>query len=156
MRRFRTGILILAAAAASLAQTGSLASLMPAVKRVGARLACLCGACTNSVADCPMLECHYAGPARARIAKMLGEGLTDDQIVDTFVKEQGLRALVVPPAQGFNLLAWVMPFVAIALGLWLIWMFIRRFGKPATVAELDPQLLERYRERIEKDLSKLE
>jgi cytochrome c-type biogenesis protein CcmH len=103
-----------------------------------------------------MLECHYAGPARARIAKMLGEGLTDDQIVDTFVKEQGLRALVVPPAQGFNLLAWVMPFVAIALGLWLIWMFIRRFRKPAAVAELDPQLLDRYRERIEKDLSKLE
>ncbi len=157
MHRLKNSLLVLLLAALAFAQSDSaVASLTPAVKRVGARLACLCGSCKNSVADCPMLHCHYAGPAREKIAKMVASGMSDDQIVDSFVKEQGLRALVVPPAEGFNVMAWVMPFLAIALGLWAIWLFIRRFRKPAVVAELDPAVLDRYRDRIEKDLSKLE
>jgi cytochrome c-type biogenesis protein CcmH len=157
MRRWKNSLLILLVAVIALAQTDSaVAVLTPAVKRVGARLACLCGSCKNSVADCAMLHCHYSGPAREKIAKMLAQGMTDDQIVDSFVKEQGLRALVVPPAEGFNIMAWVMPFAMIAIGLWAIWLFIRRFRKPATVPDLDPAVLDRYRDRIEKDLSKLE
>lgn len=156
MRQWKNSLLVLFLAAITLAQTGSFQTLTPAVKRVGARLACLCGACKNSLADCAMLECHYAKPAREKIAKLLAAGMTDDQIVDTFVKEQGLRALVVPPAEGFNLLAWVMPFVAIMIGLGAIWMFIRRFRQPALAGDVDPALLDRYRDRIEKDLSKLE
>jgi cytochrome c-type biogenesis protein CcmH/NrfF len=103
-----------------------------------------------------MLHCHYSGPAREKIAKMLVAGIPDDQIVDSFVKERGLSALVVPPAEGFNMLAWVMPFAAIALGLSGIWLFIKRIRKPSTVPDLDPAVLDRYRDRIEKDLSKLE
>jgi cytochrome c-type biogenesis protein CcmH len=157
MRPWKNSLLILVAALLSFAQSDpSVAVLTPAVKRVGARLACLCGSCKNSVADCAMLHCHYSGPAREKIAQMLAQGMSDDRIVDSFVKEQGLRALVVPPAEGFNVMAWVMPFVVIALGLWAIWLFIRRFRKPSTVPELDPAVLERYRDRIEKDLSKLE
>ncbi len=156
MRRWKTSLLAAALAAVTFAQSGSVANLTPDVKRVGMRLACLCGGCKNSVGDCAMLHCHYAGPARERIAKMLAEGMSDDQIVDVFVKEQGIRALVVPPAEGFNLLAWVMPFVAITFGLGVIWMFIRRFRRPAAAPVPEPELLDRYRERIEKDLSKLD
>ncbi len=64
-----------------------------------------------------MLHCHYSSPAREKIAGMLAAGMSDDQIVDSFVKGAGPQALTVPPAEGFNILAWVMPFAAIALGL---------------------------------------
>ena len=136
------------------------ALVTPAVRRVGMRLACLCGTCNNSVGDCAMLECGYCKPARLRIAQMQAAGKTDDEIVAAFVKEQGVQALIAPPASGFNLLAWVMPFVAIALGLLAIAWFVRRFGArraaPQSGPELDPETLRRYQEQIEKDLAKLE
>jgi cytochrome c-type biogenesis protein CcmH len=146
-------------AAACLAQSSS-QLLTPDVKRVGVRLACLCGSCKNTVADCPMLECHYAKPARVRIMEMQKAGLSDDAIVARFVSEEGKRALAVPPAEGFNLLAWVTPVAAILLGLAAVYWFIRRYYmKPAAASalpEVDPSVLEHYNERIEKDLAKLD
>ena len=131
--------------------------LPPEVRRVGRRLACLCGACKNSVGDCPMIGCHYSAPARTRIAEMQKSGMNDDAIVAVFVKEQGLKALVVPPAEGFNLLAWWMPVAAIALGLIAIYAWITRMKKPAAGApELDPAVLDKYRDSIDRDLAKLE
>ncbi len=131
--------------------------LPPEVRRVGMRLACLCGACKNSVGDCPMIGCHYSAPARTRIAEMQKSGMNDDAIVAVFVKEQGLKALVVPPAEGFNLLAWWMPVAAIVLGLIAIYAWITRMKKPvAGVPELDPAVLDKYRDSIDRDLAKLE
>jgi cytochrome c-type biogenesis protein CcmH len=128
----------------------------PDIRRVGMKLACLCGSCKNSVGDCPMLACHYSNPAREKIQKGQAAGKSDQAIIDEFVKEEGLRALVVPPAEGFNLLAWVMPFVMIAFGLAAIWWFVRRMSKPQPAPELDPRVLERYQDSIEKDLTKLD
>ena len=144
-----------------MAQTSD-STVTPVVERVGSKLACLCGGCRNTVANCPMLQCHYAVPARERINRLAAEGRSDDEIVQTFVRETGIQALAVPPAQGFNRLVWIMPWVAIALGLLAIGWFIRRQGArrnaPAegSAQELDPALLERYRENIEKDMTKLD
>jgi len=156
MQQWKTSALLALLTVASLAQTASVSVLTPAVKRVGMRLACLCGGCKNSVGDCAMLNCHYAAPARERIARMVAEGMGDQQIVDVFVKERGLQALVAPPTEGFHLLAWVTPFAAMGMGLAAIWMFIRRFRRPVPAAEADPETLARYREQIEKDLSKFD
>jgi cytochrome c-type biogenesis protein CcmH len=146
----------LALATLALAQVSS-ELVTPEIRRVGSKLACLCGSCKNSVGDCPMLACHYAMPAREKIKTLQAAGKSDQQIIDQFVADEGIRALVVPPAEGFNLLAWVMPFAMIGMGLAAIWWFIRRFSRPAPAApDLDPQLLERYHDTIEKDLSKLD
>jgi len=153
--KLRTFLLVSAAIGLALAQTPS-QLLTPEMKRVGDKLACLCGACKNTVANCAMLECHYSLPARQKIVKMLAAGFSDQQIIDSFVKEHGLKALAVPPAEGFNLLAWIMPFVAIAAGLFLIWVFIRRYRKPTVIPEIDPKLVERYHERMESDIAQLE
>jgi cytochrome c-type biogenesis protein CcmH/NrfF len=150
------GVALLLLAAMSLAQVTS-EYVTPDIRRVGSRLACLCGSCKNSVGDCPMLACHYASPAREKIQRMQAEGKSDQEIVDHFVADEGIRALVVPPAEGFNLLAWVMPFAMIGIGLAAIWWFIKRYAKPATASpDLDPRLLERYQAAIDKDLSKLD
>jgi cytochrome c-type biogenesis protein CcmH/NrfF len=159
MRRWRNSLLIGALAAACLGQSSS-QLLTPEVKRVGLRLACLCGACKNTVGDCPMLECHSAKPARVKIATLQKEGKSDDAIVQSFVSEQGNQALSSPPNEGFHLLAWWTPVAAIAVGLLGIYWFIRRYYmKPAAVQplpEVDPALLDKYHERIEKDLAKLD
>ncbi len=126
-------------------------------KRVAMRLACLCGSCKNTVAECPMLHCHYSEPAREKIAEMQKAGKDDNTIVDAFVKEEGKQALAVPPTEGFSLLAWWMPALALGIGLAGVFMVIRRYMRPAAApAQIDPQLLERYQSQIDKDLSKLE
>ncbi len=156
MRRWKSSALVVVLAAAALSQTASQLQ-SDAVRRVGAQLACLCGTCKNTVADCPMLECHFAKPVRVRIASLLAQGKSDGEIIEIFVKEYGKQVLAVPPAEGFNLLAWTMPFVAIAAGLMLIWFFIQRFRKPAAVPTLaQDEALSRYRDEIEKDLARLD
>ncbi len=157
--RARQLALVLVVVGVSLAQTTD--SSLNAVERVGSKLACLCQGCVNTVATCPMLHCHYSDPARQRISQMAQEGKSDEEIIQAFVRESGIQALAVPPAAGFNWLAWVMPWVAIALGLLLIAWFVRRYSakrapQTATGTEMDPETLSRYRENIEKDLSTLD
>lgn len=157
MRRWKSSILLLILTAACLAQNASQIQ-SDAVRRVGGKLACLCGTCNNTVADCPMIECHFGKPAKERIAALSAAGAPDSQIIDQFVKEYGKQIYAAPPAEGFNLLAWVMPWVAIAFGLSAVWLFIKRFRKPAPVPgqPADSETLARYQERIEKDLAKLD
>ena len=157
MSRWRSSFLVLLVTAVSLAQTSDL--LDPSVRRVGEKLACLCGGCKNSVGSCPMLGCHYATPKREQIAKMLAEGRSDQQIVDAQMRQEGLQALVTPPIEGFNSLMWVMPFVMIGIGLLAIWFFIKHMQAKrvaAGVPELHDAVLERYHDQIEKETSKLE
>src|ERR1022692_476696 len=85
MQRFKSSLLVLMLAVAALAQT---ASEKPNndVRRVGARLQCQCG-CKDSVATCSMLECSFSKPAKLRIAQMQAVGMSDDQIVQAFVRD---------------------------------------------------------------------
>lgn len=105
-----------------------------------------------------MLECHYSKPARDKIAAMQAKGMSDEAIVQSFIQEQGLQALSSPPTTGFSGLAWIMPWVAIALGLGAIYLFVIRIRRvPASTAPpIDPEVLQRYHDNIEKDLAKLD
>lgn len=132
----------------------------PEVRRIGDRLACLCKTCVETVGQCPMLQCHYSSPARQRIAALAKAGRSDDDIVDVFVQEQGNQALAMPPNEGFNSLAWLMPWIAAAFGLGAIAWYVKRYSKPAPAAEIAPEELDRFHEQmkqmdkdIEKDLA---
>ena len=74
-------VLVLAALAQTAAEKPSLDT-----RRVGMRLACQCG-CKDSVATCSMLECGFSKPAKERIARMQAVGMTDQQIIDAFVRD---------------------------------------------------------------------
>jgi cytochrome c-type biogenesis protein CcmH len=137
----------------ALAQT---ASEKPSVdvRRVGARLQCKCG-CKDSVATCSMLECEYSKPAKLKIAQMQAVGMSDQQIVDAFVRE-GWTYLAPPNAWG-----WIVPYLSVGVGLVIIWMFIKKYRKPKPLAEIgsmeiDDPALEKYKDQIEKDLANLE
>jgi cytochrome c-type biogenesis protein CcmH/NrfF len=142
-------------AAFALAQT---ASEKPSVdtRRVGARLACQCGGCKDTLATCSMLECSFSKPAKEKIAKMQALGMTDQQIIQTFVGAYP-GIYLAPP----NLFGILIPYVAAMFGLAAIWWFIRRYRKPAPMADLGPMELDdpalaKYKDQIEKDLANLE
>jgi cytochrome c-type biogenesis protein CcmH len=156
MRRFRSSLwFILAAAAAALAQT---ASEKPSVdvRRVGAHLKCRCG-CADSVATCSMLDCGSSKPDKERIARMQSVGMSDDQIIQAFVRDYGPGIYLAPPSA----FGWIVPYASVGLGLVVIWLFLKKYRKPAPVAEIgnleidDPNLA-KYKDQIEKDLAKLE
>src|ERR1044071_4320869 len=95
MCRLKNSILALLLAVVALAQT---ASEKPSVdvRRVGARIACQCG-CKDSVATCSMLECHFSKPAKEKIAQMQSVGMSDQQIVQSFIRDYGQGVYLAPP-----------------------------------------------------------
>ena len=153
MHRLRRAFALLLVAGLCLAQTASMMTNKE-VRSTGMKLACLCSRCKNSVGDCQMLGCGYAGAARERIQQMQAAGASDEVIVAKFVEKEGIRALVVPPASGFNLTAWLMPFVAILVGLYAIYAYVRYYRRPAAVPQ--PKVASKYADLAEKDLAKLE
>ncbi len=158
MRKFRNSLLLLVLAAVCLPQTAT-QLVTPEIRRVGDKLACKCGVCNNTVATCQMLECHYSLPARQKIATLQQQGRSDDTILASFVKESGISALSSPPAEGFNILGYLMPIIGIVAGLGAILLFLKKskqYRIPATVPPLDNEMLARYKERIDKDMAKLE
>ena len=155
MRRFKSSLLILVVAVAALAQT---ASEKPSVdvRRVGARLQCQCG-CKDSVATCSMLECHFSKPAKERIAQMQSVGMSDEQIVQAFIRDYGMAVYLAPP----NAFGWIIPYATLGFGLVMILMILRKYIKKRPMAnlvnvELETPEMAKYREQIEKDTANLD
>jgi len=150
-RHILLALLAAALAVAGLAQT---ASEKPSVdvRRVGARLRCQCG-CKDSVATCSMLECSFSKPAKERIAQMQAVGMSDQQIIQAFVRDYGPGIYLAPP----NAWGWIVPYASVLFGLAMIWLFVKRYRKPKALAEIGPDpALDKYKDQIEKDLAKLE
>jgi len=129
------------------------ALMTPEVARVGNRLACRCGGCRNTVGDCPMIKCHSADPTRRRIHDMQAVGITDDQIVQAIVQEEGVVALASPPATGWGLLTWLGPGIALLLGFFVYTQWVRRNrALPVAMNAKDSALLERFRDQMDQEL----
>ena len=155
MQRFRSSLLVFVIAVAALAQTASEKPNVD-VRRVGARLQCQCGGCKDSVATCSMLECHFSKPAKERIAQMQSVGMSDDQIVQAFIRDYGMAVYLAPP----NAFGWIVPYACVGLGLVVILLFIRKYKpKPmtnlGTVEPEDPELA-KYQEQIDQDTKNLD
>ena len=151
LRKLKNSLMLLIAVVAM----GQDSMISPAVRRVGEKLACLCGACKNTVGTCDMMGCHYTAPKREQIAGLLAKGVSDDAIIDTIVKEVGLKALSEPPRSGFNAMALLMPFVMIGIGLSAIYWFIQNSRKLRPVDSTAPVISERYQAMAEKEIEKL-
>lgn len=128
--------------------------LSPDVVRVGAKLACRCGGCRNTVGDCPMMRCSSADPLRHRIYALKQKGMSDSGVVDTIVREEGIVALASPPAEGVGpLVTWVMPGIVLVIGFFIYWTFVKRHRKePAPLTPVDETLIERFRGQIDREL----
>ena len=128
--------------------------LTPDVLRVGSRLACRCAGCRNTVGDCPMLHCGSSDPIRRRIFQMQKQGMSDDAIVDTFVKEEGIVALATPPSHGVGpIITWIGPGVALLLGFGVYSWYVRRIRQqPAPLMPVDQAVLDRFQAQIDREL----
>ncbi len=73
------------------------------------------------------------------IAIKLAEGEDAESIKDYFIEQYGPQVLGEPPREGFNWLAWILPFVALALGGVFLWRQTARMMRPAADASAADQ-----------------
>lgn len=101
---------------------------------------------------------HYSGVAseiRQGIRRMLAEGKTRQEILDFYVAQYGERILSMPKAEGFNLMAYVLPALALLVGAVIVRAVIRAWHrpKPATASGApSPAPSDDYARRLEEEL----
>lgn len=91
-----------------------------------------CPLCSGVRLDaCELKACAQM---KEMIAIKLAEGDDLDAIRTYFVAQYGPQVLGEPPWEGFNWLAWVLPFVVLAIGGYFLWNTMRRMVRPTPVA----------------------
>lgn len=123
-------------------------------------LMCKCDdKCGKVLVNC---TCSTSDKTRAEFNKMLDSGLTVDQIIKGQVEKYGETVLSAPSKSGFNLTAWVMPFVALlagGFGLGKILESWKRKGAPENqedAREDTSPISSKYSDRLREELDKIE
>jgi cytochrome c-type biogenesis protein CcmH len=74
-----------------------------------------------------------AGEVRRDVRARLAAGQTRQQILDAYAAQYGTRILAAPPARGFALTLYVVPFVLIIASAGLVAVVVRRFTRQPPV-----------------------
>ena len=91
---------------------------------LGHRLMCVCG-CNQILLECNHVGCEYSDRMRGELMAALDRGENDDLALQGFVQKYGTTVVAAPSTEGFGRVAWVMPFLALALGLTLLVVVVR-------------------------------
>ncbi len=124
------------------------------VDDLGAQLLCQCGHCGYLLGNCGMHGCSSRAEMTQSIEESLGEGKNENDIIQDFKIKYGVKVLATPPAEGFNLLVWILPILAGGLGLIVAGRVVFALKKKSTLVparspeNLDPAILQ----KVEKEL----
>lgn len=95
---------------------------------------------------------------RQFISARIAAGDTKSEIERKLVAQFGPAVLASPSRHGFNLLAWVLPFVGVGLGAvvlaWLAWRWSR--SRAPTVAATGPPLDPELDRRVDEELARFD
>jgi cytochrome c-type biogenesis protein CcmH len=95
-----------------------------------------CPVCENTPLDvCPTTACAQW---RELIRQELAAGKTEQQIKDLFVEQYGARVLGAPPPKGINLLVYVIPALAVGIGVYILYRVYRSWKQPVPVEKAPP------------------
>lgn len=118
-------------------------------------LTCQCG-CGLTVHSCNHLQCGFAIPAKQEIAQAVSEGKSREEILSSFVTRYGEKVLSAPTTSGFNLVAWLTPFLAVLAGAVVVGIVSLRWARRRPQAQPEPPPASsdtaQYQQRLRKDL----
>jgi cytochrome c-type biogenesis protein CcmH len=123
---------------------------------LGHRMMCVCG-CSQILLECNHVGCAYSDRMRGELTAALDRGDSDDLTLQAFVQKYGTTVIAAPTTKGFNRVAWIMPFVALALGFVALVMIVRAWRNrpvPALADGIQPLRgaeLERFRDQAQKE-----
>jgi cytochrome c-type biogenesis protein CcmH len=107
---------------------------------LGHHMMCVCG-CGQILLECNHVGCQYSDRMRTELVAALERGDNDDLITQAFIQKYGTTVIAAPSTTGFNRVAWIMPFLALVLGLVTTALIVRAWKDrpaPATPGGVTP------------------
>ena len=103
------------------------------------RIMCMCG-CRQPMGSCQMRpNCGHYDEQAAKVKAYIAEGKDYDDVVNAFVAEYESQAVLAAPLdEGFNRLAWAVPYAIGATGLLLAGFVAVRWSRRSRAAEATP------------------
>jgi cytochrome c-type biogenesis protein CcmH len=115
----------------------------------------MCPTCKTTI---DQSSAPIADRIRRFISARIAAGDTKSEIKQKLVDQFGPAVLAEPSKHGFNLLAWVLPFVGLALGAVVLgalaWRWSR--GRPGSVAPAGPRLDPELDRRVDEELARFD
>jgi cytochrome c-type biogenesis protein CcmH len=122
------------------------------VDRITGNLVCVCGCANMLVRNC---ACGTAARMAREVSEGVEAGRTEQEVYAAFKEQYGQRVLAAPGTEGFNLLAWVLPFLVLAFGTGVVLSAVKKLmpekriqSKKAKTVEID----EKYRNLLNQEL----
>jgi cytochrome c-type biogenesis protein CcmH/NrfF len=126
------------------------------VERLGHQMMCACG-CNQILLECNHVGCTYSDRMRNELVAAVNAGTNDSNIMQSFIEKYGNTVLAAPTATGFDRIAWIMPYLALTLGVFGIVFVVRAWRSRRTLAPVPgvsvsrASDLDRFREQARRE-----
>jgi cytochrome c-type biogenesis protein CcmH len=133
-----------------------------AIQAVEKRMRCTCG-CQLDVYTCRTTDftCETSPAMHQRVLTLAEQGKSGEEIVDAFVRDNGVSILMAPPKQGFNLAGYFIPAILILAAAVVLILVLRRWTTRAALPAMSaaganpvpasPEELEQLRRALHQD-----
>lgn len=123
-------------------------------EKLGGKIMCACG-CSQMLLKCNHVGCQDSDRMIRELRTTVQQYRNDDDVLNFFRRNWGVTAVVEPGSHGLELWAWILPPLALALGLLLVVLTVRNWrSRPAQASapatKLDPRL-EALRDRARRE-----
>lgn len=85
------------------------------------------------------------------------QGKSDSAILADLVNQFGVHVLASPPSNGFNITVWILPGIALLIGLGIVILLVRRWrakttagDEPAPETPVDSKIMAAVEEEMER------
>jgi cytochrome c-type biogenesis protein CcmH len=124
------------------------------IENLGHQLMCMCG-CNQILLECNHVGCTYSDTMRRELTAAIASGGDDKAVLQTFIEKYGTTVLAAPTKSGFNGIAWLIPYVALVVGIVGVALMVKIWRGRMTAAPLNagasPADLQRFREQARKE-----
>jgi cytochrome c-type biogenesis protein CcmH len=122
---------------------------------LGHQLMCICG-CGQILLECNHVGCPDSDGMRNELMAAVSRGDSDSLVEQAFVQKYGPTVLAAPTTTGFDRTAWIVPFLALGLGVVGVVFVVRAWRKrppppPPGGAPLSSPELDQFREQARKE-----
>jgi cytochrome c-type biogenesis protein CcmH len=123
---------------------------------IGHQMMCICG-CNQILLECNHVGCPSSDGMRNELTAAVFRGDSDSLVEQSFVQKYGPTVLAAPTTKGFDRAAYIVPFVALFVGLGLVVLIIlgwKNRPTPALADGLQPVTgaqLEQFRDQARKE-----
>ena len=134
-----------------------------AIQAIEKQLKCTCG-CNQDVYTCRTTDfsCTTSPAMHQRVLQLADGGKTAQEIIDRFVRENGVQILMAPPKRGFNLAGYFLPAALILVAAAVLVLVLRRWTRaaaaglpPAPTSPAAPDATAAELERLRRELDRL-